>query len=388
MESKDLKLYVNDNCILNVDDDDKAIYAFLNRVTASGEQYYSGTTKNNYLRDIRRLNMWRAKESLSLRELNYQNILEFNRWLMNPDESLITQVKGRRWPYGHKHWKPFYLSGLGPKAMKQQTATCKALFGFLCVAGYLHRNPFALVANSKRSEKSNDRKPARHLFQEDIQLITRYMSGQSHLHQNKGSDMSDPNYRRYIRHRWVWMAFSLTGLRISELINLNTGNVYQHEMATGQYCWMMDVKGKGKSDLEQVIIPDLFVEEMKRYRKALGKTPMALKTEAMIYDLSGSKPIISRQSAHTILKGLVYEVADIVQAQRNYPSAVRLREASTHWLRHGFVTKFLESSNNDMKLTQMVARHSDFNTTASYAHKERPLIVETLNSMAESLKID
>lgn len=144
-----------------------------------------------------------------------------------------------------------------------------------------------------------------------------------------------------------------TGVRVSELVGLNVGQV---ALATG----VLLVRGKG--DKERVVpMGEYAIRALRAYmEKARPALCQARVTQALFLNRSGRR--ISRQGVWKMLKGC---------AQR----AGLSRTVSPHMLRHSFATHLLEGG-ADLRAIQELLGHSDISTTQIYTHVARARLKE------------
>ncbi|MCG8026291.1 MAG: tyrosine-type recombinase/integrase, partial [Candidatus Thiodiazotropha endolucinida] len=162
-----------------------------------------------------------------------------------------------------------------------------------------------------------------------------------------------------------------------------TGHIYS-EIVGDDKVWMIAVTGKGRKTAEDHPLPDAFVQELWRYRKSMGLDPWPNMPQPLVLSLSGKNALTSRSSAHNDFKNLIQDVAEYQENAGHHDSAVRLNNASTHWLRHSFVTCLLNVS-SDIPAVSSLARHRDIKTTMGYDHSELPALKGILNEFASSL---
>lgn len=356
--------------LVNASSDDEVIRVYLLQVDDQGKSRFTERTLESYKRDIKRLTVYLDGKPFS--SMNLENVYEFIQWLKEPPSSLIDNNCRR--PINHPDWKPFYKSGLSPSALRQQLASIKAFFRWMSDAGYLNKNPFGLIKSAKPQMNQTQ---IRQLYKEDLHAVTDY------LHTSE-PPKSEKISRKHARQRWLWFAYLLSGLRISELINHTTGHIYS-EVVDGEKIWMFAVKGKGRHQPEPHPIPDAFMEELWRYREYMDLEPLPDTPSPLVVSLSGRNPMTSRSTAHNEFKDLIHNVALQQDNFGNYDSASRLNAASTHWLRHSFVTNLLDIT-TDIPAVSNLARHRDIKTTMGYDHSELKSLKTLINDYADSIR--
>ena len=239
--------------------------------------------------------------------------------------------------------------------------------------GALSRNPFGLIKSAPLPRSAST---ARHLYLEDLRAVVNYVN-------NLEGHVTGTLERKRARQRWLWFAYLLSGLRISELLNHTTHHIYS-EMSGGEKVWMMAVAGKGRAHAEPHPLPDQFLEELWRYRASLDLEPWPQTPAPLVVSLSGTKAMTNRSTAHKTLKDFIDQVAQSQETQGNFDSAARLRTASTHWLRHSFVTCLLDTT-TDIPAVSSLARHRDLKTTMRYDHSELGALKSVLNEFANAV---
>ena len=354
---------------LGAHDDGAMVTLYLGQLDSEGKPRYSPRTLESYRRDIRRYRLFLGPRAL--RDATLETAQQFIGWLKDPPEELIDPL--RRWPGDHPLWRPFYQRGLSAAGVKQQLASLKAFYRWLADTGYVQHNPFALI---KAAPPANAERPKRHLYREDLQAVVRFL-------QRGALAQSTAPEPRLCRQRWLWFGYLLSGLRLSELVGHTTGHLYS-EQCRGQKIWMIAVTGKGRAAPEAHPLPDLFMEELWRYRRSLALESWPTQPQPLILSLSGRRGMTCRSTAYRAFKQLIEQVANVEELAGHYDSAARLNSASTHWLRHSFVTTLLDLS-TDIPTVSSLARHRDIKTTMGYDHSELPSLKLLLDQLATTV---
>lgn len=360
----------NSLSLVSASSDEEIIKLYMAQTDDQGRPRFSERTLESYRRDIKRLVVY--LDGKRLPSLTLEDVHNFIDWLKEPPSHLIDEDCRR--PINHPDWKPFYKSGLSPSALRQQLASIKAFFRWMSDTGYITKNPFGLLKSSK---PQITKAPKRQLYKEDLYAVLTYLTATEPLLEGK-------NLRKLARQRWLWFGYLLSGLRISELINHNTGHIYS-EVVNGEKVWMFAVTGKGRHEPEPHPIPDGFMEELWRYRESMELEPWPKTPAPLVLSLSGRNAMASRSSAHNEFKDLIQQAALFQDSQGNYDSAARLNTASTHWLRHSFVTSLLDIT-SDIPAVSNLARHRDIKTTMGYDHSELQALKGLLNDYANSVR--
>lgn len=156
-------------------------------------------------------------------------------------------------------------------------------------------------------------------------------------------EIPDPKSPLGIRNQAILETFYATGMRVSELVNLNIENVDLTEKF---------VRCFGKGEKERIIpLGDYATESIKRYLEVRGKfNPKD--SNALFLNKQGYR--ITRQGVWFIIK--------------KYSKILGLSKRVTpHTFRHSFATHLL-SNGADIRIVQELLGHSDISTTQIYTH--------------------
>ena len=161
----------------------------------------------------------------------------------------------------------------------------------------------------------------------------------------------DPESAEAQRNRAIMETLYGCGLRVSELVNLEMGNIYADEH-------YLVVQGKGD---KQRIVPmsDRSIDEIRAYlpeRETLSIAP----SDRHILFLNRRGRRLTRVMIFYIIKRLA-EAAGI------------RRNISPHTLRHSFATHLLEGGANLRAIQQMLG-HESIATTEIYLHVDRSML--------------
>ncbi len=371
--------------LVTVSTDAEAVMRFLNRVTTTGAPRLARSTHAAYKKECRRLLWYCGQHNLAFKSLSLEDAQAFVVMLQEPSLDLIGTAKR---PFGDSNWKPFVVAKdwtpgnpvLSPASVHQAVAAIKSLFTWLQKVGYLTLNPFALLdTHSEEKKRIEMSRKNRVLHLEDISLVL------DHLQQSEKDSLTTPKVLRKVkRQRWLFYAYLYSGLRISELLSNDTGSL-QLASVNGKRLWVLYVIGKGSKPSE-IPVSEGFMSEFCRYRLSLGlpATPAPNKPEPFFFNITGKKPLKTRQQLHDIFKELTREVAESLLSQNRVHESIRIQSSSVHWLRHSFVTLAMDAT-NDLGSVMELARHNDIKTTMAYDKSRMTHLSDLLEKIAKTI---
>ena len=276
----------------------------------------------------------------------------------------------------NKSWAPFKMqlpkhSGtdafLDKKKYKpsQQTlaATFTAVIAFykyLMNEEYLHGNP-AQIAKSD----------CRHFIQDaQVKEVRRLTEKQWQYVFNVAIELADED-QLYERSLFVICSLKTLFLRISEFSERPQWSPsMSHFWEDSEGNWWLKVYGKGRK-LRDITIPADFLLYLKRYRafRGLSALPSPGENHPIVEKIRGQGGMTSRQ-----LTRIVQEVFDIsyerMKSAEGEDSARKLKEASTHWLRHTGASMEIERGRALKDLSEDLGHSSMSTTDTVYVHSE------------------
>ena len=339
---------------IRADNDIDAIKAWLARFLDKQ------TTFDNYRKEAERLLLWSTLElGKPLSSLTHEDWLVYQRFLRDPSPaSRWLAAEGRKYPRTHPGWRPF-AGPLSPSSQRQAAVILNALFSWLVTAGYLAGNPLALSRERRR-------RPA--------PRVTRYLDDEMWQEVKMTVDAlprETPREREhYLRLRWLVSLCYVCGLRISEITGNTMGGFFRRRDREGDERWWLEVLGKGDK-LRIVPATDELMVELARYRRELSYPPHPVQGEAtpLLLPIGGKPRPMTRGGIHEIFKVIFAKTADrLTQRGPEFaPAAVRMTQASAHWLRH---TAGSHMANNDVDLRHVRDNlgHESISTSNTYLH--------------------
>ena len=213
--------------------------------------------------------------------------------------------------------------GMSPASVGRTISAIRGFYRYLLLDGHLSADPTADLVSPQGSQKL-----PRFLTQEEMESLL---------------EAPDTSNAEGIRDRAMIELLYATGLRVSELVSLNTGDV---DIDQG----LLSCSGKG-SKQRRIPIGRGAISWLQKYagaRRALSGGREA----ARLFVGAGGRPL-TRQFVWAMLK--------------KYAAGAGVRGVSPHVLRHSFATHLLEHG-ADTRSVQAMLGHSDLATTQIYTH--------------------
>lgn len=221
--------------------------------------------------------------------------------------------------------------GRATATLSRNLASIRAFYQFLVRDKFLDKDPSVHL----ETPKIEKRLPKVLTIAE----VERLLEGPS-LHEPAG-----------VRDRAMLELLYATGIRVSELVNLNLGDVNLE---------MGFLKCMGKGAKERIIpLGKIAIEIVRRYIETARPRLLKGKSEHALF-LNHLGKRISRQGFWKIIK--------------KYAQMANIRtEITPHTLRHSFATHLLENG-ADLRAVQEMLGHADISTTQIYTHVTRTRI--------------
>jgi site-specific recombinase XerD len=298
-----------------------------------------------------RFQLWCRAYGLGLKDVRYEHLVAYTAFLAKIPAEWINPVK---LPRTDPDWRPFARQ-LSDRSQRQAMIVIKSLLTWMHNAEYLPKNPAKLLGklNLPLGETVT-----RYLPTAGIDYLYRAADG---MPADKPSDIL-----RRARARFLVRAYYNTATRLSELVNANMDSLRPDDHGE----WWLHVIGKGNK-AGQVPVPADLVEEYGRYRHAFGLPTYPDDGEELPLLLTSRGPVrrLSDYAAGRAIKQLLQAAAQLAKDDGQHHLVKRLKQASTHWLRHSILTHQVNAG-MPIKTVQLNARHADISTTGHYVHKE------------------
>ncbi len=298
-------------CRLQARHDVDAIEAWLQRRDAGSHTWRA------YRKEAERFLLWAVLERRkAVSSLNADDCRAYQSFIAAPGSAWVGPRNAQRWT---EAWRPFE----GPLSARSQVtalAIVRALCAWLSGQQYLDRNPWAFVPVRGPAHKA----PAlRALNSKEWNHVQAWLSTQ-------------PSSPALARLTFLLNFAALTGLRLAELSAARLAWLQHERLETGEWAWFIRVPGK-HNPWRDVPLPEIATQALATYLAQRGLAPDPL-------DNDPSLPVLAKLSQGAPLRpARIYDIlVDAFErcATAVYPvdklSAQRIREASTHWLRHTY----------------------------------------------------
>ena len=226
------------------------------------------------------------------------------------------------------HLRRFLATGVGraaPATLARKVATLRSVFRYLVKRGHLERDPAALLKGPKQPRGLH-----------------------SFLSVDEAFHLLDETPRETVfqlRDRAMWELMYSTGLRVSELVSLDEGQVETDS------AWLR-VRGKGRKERE-VPVGDAALMALATY---LDRRP------ELVAKGSGCSALFLN------CFGTRLSVRSVRRLLRNAQVGAGMEpKVSPHGLRHSFATHLLDAG-ADLRAIQEMLGHSSLSTTQRYTH--------------------
>ncbi|MBE6339668.1 MAG: integrase [Bacteroidales bacterium] len=249
----------------------------------------------------------------------------FTQYMQEQGLDNVTEVKGkfiRRWVMH------LLSSGMLARSVNRKIATIKSFYKYLCRKELIEQNPSLLVGSVKTPK-----------------LLPYFLTAPMMKDILDVGDYDD-TYEG-VRDRTIIQLFYLTGMRLSELVNLTDSQI---DLGSG----VIVVNGKRS---KQRIIPttkllnSILYEYLQRRNSEFDMT-------------TGNNPVFLTKKGESVYPKLIYR---IVHKHIEYVS--KIKKKSPHVLRHTFATALLNNGADIMAIKELLG-HSSLAATQIYVHND------------------
>ena len=350
-------------------------------------------TYNAYKKELERLLLWavleRNKALSSLNTDDCKAYIRFLKTLTTADSTWVTLTPANK-RYGK--WKPFYYRGkkssqeqipeptdipqlvLSPKSVNYAKTVISSCMEWLVKQSYLKHNNFQDIPAIKFAQTK---------LQSNNRAFTFRQMHSIFAYAEARAKPDNPDF--LAKRRILFMlkfAFS-TGLRIHELAAASFGDIECLEDETGEH-YFLKVVGK-HSIIRQTSLPKVFMEELKAYLRLRGLPthfdflPQQAPIIPSLRDKTARK-LLTSAGIHKIFSAFFDQMFKDLEndQQADKHLLTKLRNASTHWLRHSYGSYLANDKHVPLTYIRDELGHSNISTTSLYLNtdvKERQKVV-------------
>ncbi len=322
-------------------------------------------------------------------QLRKADILEYADFCWQPPVSWICTANHEKFSFRNGYysqnplWTPFKLQlpKTGnqdkipdKKKYKPSQQTLTAMFtAVIAFYKYLMNEEF-LFGNPAQIAKSD----CRHFIKDNqVKEVRRLTESQWQYVFNVTIDLASQD-RIYERSLFIICSLKTLFLRISELSDRKAWTpVMSHFWQDSEGNWWLKVYGKGRK-LRDITVPGSFIEYLKRYREFRGLSPLPSsgENEPMVEKIRGRGGMTSRQLIR-IVQDVFDKAYEAMKESEGEDNARKLKEASTHWLRHTGASMEIERGRALKDLSEDLGHSSMATTDTVYVHTETRVRAES-----------
>jgi site-specific recombinase XerD len=374
-------------CRIDANHDLDAINSWLSLKDDNAKTYQA------YKKELERLLLWavleRGKAISSLNTDDCRAYIKFLKSLRTADNRWVTLEPANK-SYGK--WKPFYFRArksdpgqslepsdlpqrvLSPQSINYAKTVIASCMEWLVKQNYLKHNNFQDIPTLKFAQtklQTNNRA----FTLKQMQLLFAYAQAQI-----------NPASPAFIANRRILFilkfAFS-TGLRIHELAAASFGDIECLEDEAGEH-YFLRVVGK-HSKIRKTSLPLVFNEELQNYLKFRGLPadfdfmPEQAPLIPSLRDKTGRKHL-TQAGIHKILAAFFEQMLNHLETDEQADKRLlsKLRQASTHWLRHSYGSYLANDKQVPLTYIRDELGHANISTTSLYLNtdaKQRQKVV-------------
>lgn len=231
--------------------------------------------------------------------------------------------------------------GTASASVGRKVSTIHTFYRFLAREGILERDPLLGVSSPKR-----ERRLPKVLGKEQLTAII---------------DAADSDAPQGLRDRAILELLYAAGLRLAEVVGLDTGGLDLHEQ-------VVRVRGKGNKE-RIVVIGRPAAEALQRYLRE-GRSKLSRAGETALFVNRDGRRLSGRSVQKIVRRHALKAGLD----QRVFP----------HLLRHSFATHLLDGG-AELRVVQELLGHASANTTQIYTHVTEEQQRETLERAHKKL---
>ena len=322
-------------------------------------------------------------------QLRKSDVLDYADFCWQPPVSWICLANHEKFLFNNgshcqnPDWAPFKLkipknneSDREPDKKKyrpsQQTLTATftgviAFYKYLMNEEYLYGNPAQIAKND-----------CRHFIKDaQVKEVRRLTEAQWQYVFDVALELAEEDYL-FERSLFVVCAMKTLFLRISELSERpNWSPVMSHFWQDSDGNWWLKIFGKGRK-LRDITVPDSFIPYLKRYRAFRGLSPLPGNGEnhPIVEKIRGQGGMTSRQLTR-VVQHVFDKAYEKMRDAKGEDNARKLKEASTHWLRHTGASMEVQRGRALKDLSEDLGHASMATTDTIYVHTENRVRAES-----------
>ena len=303
-----------ERCKVAVANDYEALQAWL-RLRVEGTH-----TWRAYRKEAERFLLWAVMaRRKALSSLDGDDCVAYRDFLSAPGPEWVGPRNAQRWS---EAWRPFE----GPLSVRSQASAMtivRSMCEWLVRRHYLDSNPWDDVPARPDAPSMPQ---LRALSQRQWDLVQGWLV----------RELSQAPSPALHRLKFILDFAYMTGMRLAELSAAKLGWLRHEQLDDGDWAWSIMVLGK-RNKWREVPLPEAAVQSLKSYLGVRG-------LNAELLDNSPEAPLLSKLSLEAPLTAA--RINDVLVAafdrcatyidSQDRKSADRIRQASTHWLRHTY----------------------------------------------------
>jgi integrase len=346
-----------------------------------------------YKKELERLLLWaileRRKAISSLNTDDCRAYFQFLKTLTTSNRQWVTLQPANKC---HGKWKPFYFRTkraeqwqssesqnlpqpvLSPRSINYAKTVISSCMEWLVKQNYLKHNNFDGIQTIKFAQT---------MLQTNNRAFTLSQMQKVFAYSEAQIELNTPSFWDNRRTLFILKFAFSTGLRIHELAAANFGDIECLEDESGEH-YFLKVVGK-HNKIRKTSLPLMFIEELRDYLKLRGLPsyfdflPHQAPLIPSLRDKSGRKHL-SPAGIHKILSTFFGQMLNHLETndQTDKRLANKLRNASTHWLRHSYGSYLANDRQVPLTYIRDELGHSSLSTTSLYLNtdaKQRQKIV-------------
>ena len=337
-----------ERCKVAVANDYEAIQAWL-RLRVHGTH-----TWRAYRKEAERFLLWAVMERRkALSSLDGDDCVAYRDFLAAPGPDWVGARNAQRWS---EAWRPFE-GALSVRSQATAMTIVRSLCEWLVRRHYLDSNPWDDVPARPDAPSMPQ---LRALSQKQWALVQEWIAGEL-------ATAPSPALHRL---KFILDFAYMTGMRLAELAAAKLGWLRHEQLDDGEWAWSIMVLGK-RNKWREVPLPDPAVEALRASLVMRNRDPDPLANDPetpLISKLSLEAPLSAARIYEILVAG--FERCATHIWGRDPRAAERIREASTHWLRHTYGSHSA-ARGVPQDVLQANLGHESLATTSIYVRAEK-----------------